>query len=401
MHEPVNCEILQSALDVTARRFPSMSVRLCTGAFWYYLEEISSAPTVGKDYCYPLRRMGRRETRRCAIRINVYGCRIALEIFHSVTDGTGGMIFLKSLLAEYIEQRYGVSVPNEHGILDRREMPREEELEDSFLKYRGEVALRRDDTDAFAITGQREAQGLTHLVCLQLRVDEVRAVAARYGVSVTVLLCAMMMQALIRVQEKQVENVRRHKPVRVLIPVNLRNLFESTTLRNFALYAIPEIDPRMGEYTFEEICRTVSFFMGMELSPKRMAAHFTTNVNDERLMIVKLMPLFIKNFVMKMVFNAVGERTSCLSMSNLGVVRLPDVMQPYIKRFDFVLSPPSSRPYNCGVISYGNELNVSFIRYIRESVLEAAFYDVARELELHVKAESNTAALDLAPYEGT
>ncbi len=399
MSEPVNVSILQSALDVTARRFPSMSVRLCTGMFWYYLEEISAAPTVGTDYCYPLRRMGRRETRRCAMRVHVYDRRIAVEIFHSVTDGTGGMIFLKSLLAEYVEQRYGVSVPNECGVLDRRETPREEELEDSFLKYSGDVAIRRDGTDAFAITGTQESHGLRHLVCLQFGVDEVRALAKQYQVSVTVLFCAMMMQALLRVQEKQVENIRRRKPVRVLIPVNLRNLFPSRTLRNFALYAIPGIDPRMGEYTFEEICRTVTYHMGMELSAKRMAAHFTTNVNDERHLIIKVMPLFIKNLVMKMVFNAVGERTSCLTMSNLGAVQLPQVMEPYVTRFDFVLSAPSSRPYNCGMISYGNMLNVNFIRYTKESVLESAFYAVARELGLHVKAESNTAALELAPTE--
>ncbi len=400
MSESVNVDILQSALDVTARRFPSMAVRLCTGAFWYYLEELSCAPTVGKDYCYPLRRMGSRETRRCAIRVHVYGARIALEIFHSITDGTGGMIFLKSLLAEYIEQRYGVAVPAECGVLDRRQEPREEELEDSFLKYSGEVAIRRDDTAAFAIDGTPEPHALSHVVCFHASVPTVRALAKQYGVSVTVLICAIMMQALLRVQQKQVADMRRRKPVRVLVPVNLRNLFESRTLRNFALYITPEVDPRMGEYTFEEICRTLTYQMGMELTPKRMSARFTTNVNDERAMIIKLMPLFIKNIVMKMVFNAVGERTSCLTLSNLGAVQIPEQMKPYITRFDFILSPPSSRPYNCGMISYGDTLYINFIRNTREPVLEAAFHEVARELGLSLKVESNTSALeDAAPMQ--
>ncbi|MBQ7338116.1 MAG: alpha/beta hydrolase [Clostridia bacterium] len=397
MSEPVNCEILQSALDVTARRFPSMAVRLCTGAFWYYLEEVSAAPSVGMDYCYPLRRMGKRETRRCAVRVHVYGCRIAVEIFHSVTDGTGGLIFLKSLLAEYIEQRYGVNVPATQGVLDRRQPPREEELEDSFLKYSGDVSIRRDDTDAFAVTGKKEERGVTHVVCLRAQVSEVKALAKQYGVSVTVLCCAIMMQALMRVQEKQIEIIRRRKPVRVLVPVNLRNLFESHTLRNFALYAIPEVNPRMGEYTFEEICRAVTYHMGMELTAKRMAAHFTTNVNDEKHLIIKVMPLFIKNIVMKMVFNAVGERTSCLTMSNLGAVQLPEEMKAYVRRFDFILSAPSSRPYNCGIISYEDNLYINFIRNTREPVLEAAFHEVARELGLHLRAESNASALERAP----
>ena len=394
MSEPVNRDILRSALDVTVRRFPSMAVHLGTGAFWYYLEELSSPPDIRGDYCYPLRRMGRRELKKCAFRVLVYKNRIALELFHSITDGNGGMIFLKSLVAEYIEQRYGVSIPAEEGVLDRREEPHEEEMEDSFLKYCGNVAMGRGDTDAYAMNGTREPGGLTHLVCFTASVDDVRALAKQYHCSVTALLCAMLMQSILQIQEKKVENINRRKPVRILLPVNLRNLFDSKTLRNFVLYITPEVNPRMGEYTFEELCRTVTHQMGMELTPKRMAARITTNVNDEKLLIVKVMPLFIKNMVMKMVFNAVGERKSCLTLSNLGAVRLPEEMQPYVKHFDFVLSVPSSRPYNSSVISYGDTMRLSIVRSTEEPELELQLQAVARSLGLRLKVESNTTALD-------
>jgi hypothetical protein len=236
--------------------------------------------------------------------------------------------------------------------------------------------------------------GLMHVVGFALRVGEVRALAKRYGVSVTVLICAMMMQALLRIQESQVDTIQKRKPVRVLLPVNLRNLFESSTLRNFSLYVCPEADPRMGEYTMEELCRTVTHQMGMELTPKRMAARFTTNVNDEKRWYVKIMPLFIKNLVMKIIFNTVGERTSCLSMSNLGAVQIPAEMKPYIERFDFILSVPSSRPYNCAIISYEDTLRLTFSRVLKQPLLEAAFHQVAKEQGLHVLVESNTTALD-------
>ena len=35
----IDAEILQNALDLTLKRFPSFAVRLRRGAFWYYLEE--------------------------------------------------------------------------------------------------------------------------------------------------------------------------------------------------------------------------------------------------------------------------------------------------------------------------------------------------------------------------
>ena len=106
-------------------------------------------------------------------------------------------------------------------------------------------------------------------------------------------------------------------------------------------------------------------------------------------MLVKLMPLFIKNLVMKAVYVAVGERKTCLSMSNLGMVTLPKAMEPYVERLDFILGVQATTPYNCGVVSFGDTINVNFIRKIREPLLEARFYQVLRDLGIPVLAESN------------
>jgi len=104
---------------------------------------------------------------------------------------------------------------------------------------------------------------------------------------------------------------------------------------------------------------------------------------------VNLMPLFIKNIVMKAVFNAVGERKSCLSLSNLGAVRLPDAMMPYVKRMDFILGVQATQPNNCSVISFGDTIYVNFIRNTRESGLEYHFFRVLQSHGLSVIAESN------------
>ena len=92
---------------------------------------------------------------------------------------------------------------------------------------------------------------------------------------------------------------------------------------------------------------------------------------------------------MKAVFLAVGEKKSMLSLSNLGRVRVPDVMGEYIDRFDFVLSVQSRAPYNAGVISFGNKLNINIIRNIKEPRLEMALYRILRDEGIAVKVESN------------
>lgn len=95
--------VLQSALDVTVRRFSSMCVCLRKGLFWYYLQQLEAAPMIRQESSYPVTRMSKHEARRCAFRVIVYENRIAVEFFHAVTDGNGGLVFLKSLVAEYLQ----------------------------------------------------------------------------------------------------------------------------------------------------------------------------------------------------------------------------------------------------------------------------------------------------------
>ena len=387
--ETVDVEVLQSALDVTVRRFPSIAARLRRGVFWYYIQQLEKVPKVREESSYPLTNMPKAEIRQCALRCIVYRDRVALEIFHSLTDGNGALIFLKTLLAEYLQQKYGIRVPAQDGILGRLEEPSEEELEDSFQKYAGPVHASRREHNAWRIQGTPEPDGFLNLTCFQIPVTAVKTLAKEYGVSVTNVLGAAMMQALANLQKARVPNPKKRKRIRVLLPVNLRSLFPSRTLRNFAMFITPEIDTRLGEYTFGEICQQIRHRMGLEINAKHMGQVIASNVGSERLLAVRIMPLFLKNLVMKAVFDAVGERKSCLCMSNLGMVTLPEVMTPYVERMDFILGVQASAPYNCGVVSYGNTVYLNFIRNTIEPELEMHFFRVLQTLGVPVEVQSN------------
>ena len=224
---------------------------------------------------------------------------------------------------------------------------------------------------------------------MMLSADEVRACAKSRGISVTELLCAAMMQAILDLQAEKVRDPRRRKPVKVLLPVNLRNLFPSRTLRNFASYITPELDPRMGDCTFEELCDEVHHRMGLENNRRTMRAKFAANVASERSPVLRVMPLFIKNIAMKAVFDAVGECKSCLCLSNLGRVELPEVMVPYVQRMDFIIGVQARAPHDCGVVTWGDTVYINCIRSIQEPELEYRFYRVLHRLGLPVKVESN------------
>ena len=387
--EPVDVAVLRSALDVTARRFPSIAVRLRRGMFWYYLEQIPHSPAIQEEKSCPLAHAPFHEVRQCAFRVLVYHNRFAVEFFHALTDGTGGLTFFKTLLAEYLSQKYGLTIPAGDGVLGRLEEPDAEELEDSFLRYAGNIKASRKEATAWHLTGTPEKDGFKDLVTLMIPAPALKECAKAHGVTVTELLCAAMMQAICQLQAEKVPQRRLRKPVKVLLPVNLRNLFPSKTLRNFASYITPEVDPRMGDYTFDEICAAVHHRMGLENNPQTMRAKFAANVASEQSPLLRVMPLFIKNLAMKAVFDTVGECKSCLCLSNLGVVRLPEVMAPYVARMDFIIGVQAKAPHNCGVLTWNDTVYINCIRSIREPELELHFYRVLHQLGLPVKVESN------------
>ncbi len=389
LNDVVDPTVLQSALDVTLWRFPSVATRLRRGVFWYYLEEIATPPKIIQDGHQPLMRRPFDDVRKCAIRVLYYRNRIAVEFFHAVTDGTGGALFLKCLIAEYITQKYGVSISNTNGVVDRYAMPTEDELEDSFLKNTGNVSLARNNEKAFRILGTPEKEGFLNLTCGILNADDVVSIAHKYGVTVTAFLVAVMISSIISIQNRRVTNPKKHRPVKIQVPVNLRKLFGSKTMRNFVMTVNIGVDPRMGEYTFDELVKIIHHQMALAITPKNMQAIFTKNVNTEKVFALKLVPLFIKNIMMRLVFDRCGDSQGCLSISNLANIDVPDEMKPYVNRFDFIIGPQSAAPYNCGVCSYGGKMYINMIRNSVEPELEGEFFRRLVKFGLNVKLESN------------
>lgn len=390
LDEQIDREALQVALDVTVRRFPTMAVCVKEGFFWYYLEQIPMAPDILDEKPYPLATMRAPELRKCAFRVLVYNNRLAVEFFHSLTDGNGGLVFVKTLVSEYLYQKYGVKVPAGNGILDRLETPTPEEIEDGFLKHAGEYPASRKDTDAYRISGKREEDGFRTNTTFIIDAAYVAAEAKKRGVTVTAYMSAVLIEAAQSVQKQRVSNPARYKPIKVCVPANLRKMFGSETLRNFVMYCSPGIDPKVGDYSFDEICEIVAAQMKMQLTKRNMAAMIRTNVDSEKSIFLRVVPLFIKNIVMRAVFNAVGEKKTCFSLSNLGVVKTPEEFSAHVSRMDFVLGSQAAAPYNASILTYGGKMYFNITRNMREPVLEREIYVILRKLGVPHAVESNT-----------
>lgn len=295
----------------------------------------------------------------------------------------------KNSCREYARQCYGADIPCENGVLDIGEEATESELEDSFGKYDSPVTASRKEDNSYMLSGIREPDGFLHVTTGIIDTAEALKLSKAYGTTLTVFLAAVMMKSIYDIQNEKVKNPKKRESVRILIPVNLRKLFDSDTMRNFASYITPGINPKLGDYTFEEMVSVIHHSMALELNPKKMSAKFTTNVRSEQSTFLRIMPLFIKNFAMKLVYNCVGEKKSSICMSNLGLVSLPDELAKFVKRIDFVLGVQAKSPCNCGICSYGGKLYINFIRNIKEPELERRFFTFLRKQGLHILIESN------------
>lgn len=388
LKEDVDPDLLQKALDMTLPRFPTYKVAIRKGLFWRYLEPNNRpGPFVTPDIKNPCMPMPFKANNRYLLRVYYYGKRISLEAHHCLGDGTGGMCVLQTLTAVYLEL-LGHSITPSGFVLDVLDTPDPEELEDAYMRYaNARVRPPRPGEKTYRVRGTKEPFYTLNIIDGIMSVKEVMHVAKKYDATLTEYLNAVLLYALMQKQEADVP--LKVRPVKIAMPVNLRRFFPSKTLRNFITMVYPSIDPRLGDYTFEEIVTQVHHYMKYYISEKFLRGDITTNAATQRNPVIRVVPLFIKDFVVRTFYTKVQDKNSSAGLTNMGALKVPEDMKPYIERFDIYMGQPFSSRTNCAVISFEDTLTVNFASSIAEADVERNFFRKLVRDGIHVKIESN------------
>ena len=228
LQEQVDPDTLNEALRRTAQEWPQFQVTLHRGLFWHYFESTDLMPAAQpetKAPCAPLYTPERRN--RLIYRVTYFGARINLEMFHAITDGNGGLLYLKSIVRNYLALRHpgeldSVPSPNSASAGDL--------AQDSFRNFYGGTRRRKTEkkTKVYRLHGFLPYDQLQffegHLSARQV-LDRSHAL----GVSMTSYLGACFMLAIYH----DMPALERSKPISISLPVNLRNYYPSETARNF------------------------------------------------------------------------------------------------------------------------------------------------------------------------
>ena len=387
--ELVDPAALQRAVDVLMPRFPMLVAGIQNDLWRYYVVPVSQPPRVEPDN-ETIAYMDMDQIRRCAMRVLYRKHQISVEFFHSLTDGYGALIFLRSLLAEYFRYAHNIQCSDEELHRTAPRFSEEEEAEDGFMRHVGESVGKRNNTPAYQ-PGQNELVPRVSITTGTFQTAEILEASHRYGISMTTFLSAVMMESLREIQSRK---HKRQEAIQIMVPVNLRNLFPCRTLHNFSLYAVPRIEAGdLGE-SFESVARKVDRQLKKQFTKEHLQAMFTPNVLLERHPLLSRIPLAVKCFFLRLGYRFFGARTTSLSLSNLGRVQFPREIEPYITGVAVHMSPRISSAYNCGVISHGDKLYINFSRCSPEPELEILFFSKLAAHGCKAKVETDDMTAD-------
>lgn len=387
LKERITISSLYRAVKRAEIRFPYFKVSLRGGFFWYYLEQVNDPIPVKHDKNLPCQAFRRNKDNKLLVRILVHNNKLSAEFSHILTDGHGLLTFLKAILIYYF---------NDKGDLDSGQIENfykkqadKEEFEDAYNRYFKEnIPHVIKQPKAFHLPFRLNRKPRFDLLIAVLPIIQIKAKAKAKGVSITEYLVAVYLFILQDVYYEYRDKGFRapSKIARVQVPVNIRNIYPTETMRNFSLFVMPEIDFRLGKYTFDEILKIVYHKMQLETDEKLISKIISRNVGSERNFIVRGIPIWLKSLILYYKYYSQGTNMYSGVITNLGKIKLPDSIRHKIDHFAISPPPPNKKlKINCGVIGYEDTLTLSFGNITNSNQFEKKYLQFLTQQGINIR----------------
>ncbi len=368
--EEIDPQILQEALNLTMTRYPSFCVNLKAGVFWFFFQETDKKLKLRPETDYPCRMIDPTDEEGFLFRVLWYKRRISLEVFHVIADGTGGMEFLKTLVYYYLLLS-GKPVKPGDNIRTLETKPTAEESENSFLRYYDPaIAPDRKDFKALHYEGTVLPHDGYRAINCSVPTESLVELAHRYHATVTEYLAALLLRSFCRVLPEPDD---KSSLIRISIPINLRKVLPSDTLRNFTYFANVGVPYSRAGDSLESLLATVQEQMHDANRKEAILPRINPNVSAEQNPFLKLAPRGLKQIVLRQAHHVLGDELFTSSLSNMGLIRLDDSLNDYIDRFEFALSTSDRIPLWLSMLSFKDSMNLTFSSTIKEKLVEREF----------------------------
>ncbi len=375
--EPV---LLQLALDFTIKRFPLFASVIKNGFFWHYLETTCNIHFVEEEKDIPCKPISLTRRTMGSFKVLYYKKRISVEYFHVLTDGIGGMTFLKTLIAEYLRLRQ-IDIPKKEGVKDINETVDERELVNEFARAEGKSDMSTFvDKKSLQLDGRLTSLNVNCIMHYVMDTDELKKVARSYDSTITTYLTAIMFLAAKRCicADKGIFNIQ--------IPINMRKFNNSITLRNYAMYFNLSMDIA-NINNKEELIRKLS----EQIREKGTLEEMNHMMMTTRRIIgsLRFVPLFIKVPIVQNLYGYLGNSIIGSTLSNLGQIKVPEEMAEHIEKIYFILIPGIPNRTTSSLVSIGNRSVFTISMNDRDLSYLNIIYDLLKEDGLDIELEGS------------
>lgn len=375
LNEDVNCRSLQEALDKTLIEYPMFLYTMKNGLFWHYLEESDYKPIVKEENDFACSKL----SNGLLFKVSYYHKRVHLEVYHVLSDGHGAMEFFKYLICTYlnIEKNLNLDIP----------------LNDSTLTEKAKDDFKTFDKSKFKFKITNIPKGyklkfskkdtIEHdIIEMHLPVDKIKDVSKKYNTTITIYLTAVYIKSII--ENARVKDLKR--PIGITIPVDLRTIFPSKTVRNFFYTFLTSYKAKDKNVPIEDIIAVIQSQFKEELTKENLQKKLNSYMLLEKLLVIRIIPTFIKDFALKF-FAEQGKRGETSVLSNLGIIKLPTEYQKYVESFCAIASTDNQQLTVC---SYNNNLVLTFSNHFITKDIERTFLkEIQKEIKNKILIISN------------
>lgn len=375
LFDEVNSRSLQEALDKTLIEYPMFLYTMKDGLFWHYLEKIDYKPLVKEENRFACSKINSD----LLFRVIYYKKRIHLEVYHVLADGHGAMDFFKHLICTYlnIENKLNLDIP----------------LNDSTASEKSKDDFKTFDKSKFKFNITKISRGLKlkfqkkdtiehDIIEMHLPTDEIKSVSKKYNTSITIYLTAIYIKSII--ENVKVKELKR--PIGITIPVDLRAIFPSKTVRNFFYTFLTTYKAKDKEVKLEDIICVIEKQFKEELTKDNLQKKLNSYMLLEKLLFIRIIPTFIKDFALKY-FALNGQKGQTSALSNLGIITLPKKYESFVKSFTVISSTPELQLTIC---SFKNELVLAFSsHFITKDIERSYLKNIQQEIKKEITIISN------------
>ncbi len=375
LNEEIDTKQLQTAISNILPRFPYYRVSIRKGLIWGKLVTNLSIPKIEKENQYPCQYIpfGRNNL---LYRILVDKNKISFEFHHCLTDGYGGLIFLNSLIADYFRIREE-SIEGWDNILLAADKADLLEFEDSFEQNKDmKIRIRTDNfvKRSFFIPYKVEPPGVFNLRNVYVSLESIKRKSKELNVSITSLLAAIYYDSLVEIQETIYPNKsEKHRPLSIRIPVNLRNIFKSKTMRNFTSTVRIDLDPRDEDRSMADTAKEIYQLFKEQIHKETFIFKMSRNIKTANMLIMHMVPFQIKRFFARTFYYLVNTPFYSGMISNLGMVSIPKHLEQNIDFYEFTVGPSAGSKERISVVSFNDKLVLTFSSVLQEPILVDVF----------------------------